>query len=170
MFNSFYCELKQDFSNTYFDSKIDSIRNVIQPYVYNDPKKFYPNTKFDSSIHYDVTLPGPNGLVVFGLKSFIQQRRSSIDANFQLHNITCWPLGIPETDHTKEIVLYPNPCRNEISIRSIFDIETLEIFNVQGHCIKKLHNPSSTISTGDLGPGVYYIRINRQNGLAFKVE
>lgn len=170
MFNAYYCELKQNFSNAYFDGKIDSIRNIIQPYVYNDPKKFYPNSKFDSSINYDVTLPGPNAMTVFGLKSFIQERRANIDASFQSNNVTCWPLSTSTLPSEYEFALYPNPCHEQIHISSTEEINSIEIFNMQGQCIIKQNNPDRHISTSNFLPGLYYLKMNKKIVKTFRVE
>jgi spore coat protein H len=170
MYNTYYCQLKQDFSNAYFDPKIDSIRNVIQQYVYNDPKKFYPNTKFDSSINYDVVLPGPNGMTVFGLKSFIQERKANIESNMASKGIVCWPMGVSNNLDLGKVSLYPNPCQNELHLDLNESIQHLKIVSQLGQVVGNLVNPSNVISTENLRPGLYYLMINNRFGGSFLKE
>jgi spore coat protein H len=164
MYNSAYCELKSDFNNTYFDPKIDSIKNIIQQNVYNDPKKFYSNTMFDSSFNYDLTLSGPGGLVVFGIKNFIATRANSIQTSFASNNVTCWPLNTNNEHIDQTIILYPNPSSGLVHIKSDERIESIEIIDLAG---KSLYNTSliinNNIDLSHLTRGFYMIKINHSH-------
>jgi spore coat protein H len=69
--------------NTYFTSArlfphIDSIANVIRPYVYADSRKMFTNQQFETNISSDVSVAGGSVTRKPGLKSFITSRISNI--------------------------------------------------------------------------------------------
>jgi spore coat protein CotH len=161
MYHSAYCELKSDFNNAYFDPKIDSIKNVIQQSVYNDPKKFYSNTKFDSSFNYDLTLSGPGGIVVFGLKNFIANRETAVESSFLSNNITCWPLHTTSLSNENPITIYPNPATGIINIKTTGPIEQIQLFTITGTKISQFEiNNNGSIDLSHLSKGLYCIKLN----------
>jgi spore coat protein CotH len=163
MYHSAYCELKQKFTNNYFDPIIDSIKNVIQQSVYNDPKKFYTNTKFDSSFNYDITLSGPGGITVFGLKNFIASRAVAIQNSFNTNQVVCWPLDIENISSTApEITLYPNPVSHTLHIQTSGAIQEVSIFDLMGKIYLKQQSSASSIDISSLPAGLYIIEINKQ--------
>lgn len=163
MYHSAYCELKQDFTNTYFDHIIDSIQNVIKQSVYNDPKKFYTNTKFDSSFNYDLTLSGPGGITIFGLKSFIASRAVAIQNSFATNQVVCWPLDAQTiSSQTPQIILYPNPAYNTIFIETTIPIQEISIFDITGKQYLYQKDKASTIDISSLVPALYIVEVNKQ--------
>jgi spore coat protein CotH len=157
MYNQAYCNLLYDFTNTYFDSKIDSLRNAIQQSVYNDPKKMYSNTKFDSSFNYDVTLTGPGGIVVFGLKSFIAERASFLQQHLITQGVVCWPLATPVVEEAQPLI-YPNPAHQELYIQYVKPIQRVVLSDVFG---RVLHSSTTKmVATQHLPNGIYAIQVN----------
>jgi len=65
--------------------------------------------------------------------------------------------GSPDSlnENTTEIVLYPNPTRNNLSITSNQSITTINIYNVLGELLKT-DRVENTINTSLLSPGVYF--------------
>lgn len=102
------CEwLQYDFSNSAFDRKIDSLADVIRPFVYADTNKFYSNQLFETNLSSDVNSS-------FGLKSFIDQRRTFLLT--ELSVLGCSLLAINNvTDNSTEI--FPNPSTGFITIK-----------------------------------------------------
>ncbi len=81
--------------NTYFlqgdlFQKIDSIANIIRPYVYNDPRKQYSNSQFEINILSDLPISGVAGTSrIPGLKSFINSRKNSIQTQLTNLGVNC---------------------------------------------------------------------------------
>ncbi len=82
-------------NNTYFIkanlyAKIDSIANVIRPYVYNDARKQYTNAQFEQNISADLSITSVGGGTrIPGLKSFINLRKNSITSQLTTLGINC---------------------------------------------------------------------------------
>lgn len=164
LYNSAYCELKQDFTHAYFDSKIDSIKNVIQSSVYADPKKFYSNNSFDSSIQYDINITGPGGIAVFGLKSFITARNTAINSSFASNAVICWPSEIADV-HEKELTveIVPNPVVDQINISSNKELQSIRITDIAGHIVyfaDNVHSFHQMIPSSSLSKGIYFLEVN----------
>jgi hypothetical protein len=161
MYNAAYCELKNDFTNNYFDPAIDSIRNVIQQSVYNDPKKFYANTKFDSSFAYDQTLDGPGGMVVFGLKNFIAERGVAMQNSLNTNGVNCWAVGYndPE-DKLQSMTIFPNPAGQYITIQATMPVEDIRIYDVAGNILLQVQPASNKVDISTLASGLYIIEMN----------
>lgn len=161
MYNSAYCELKNDFMNSYFDAVIDSIKNVIQQSVYNDPKKFYTNTKFDSSFNYDLQLSGPGGMTVFGLKSFISERGAAIQTNLAVNGVSCWALNSADIqDEEHQIELYPNPAMQLVNIKSGIPVKSVVIYDLTGKKWLSDDSGQTAVNINSLSNGLYFIEIN----------
>lgn len=157
-YNQAYCELAHDFTNAWFDPKIDSLRNVIQSSVYNDPKKFYPNTKFDSSFNYDVVISGGQTMVVFGLKNFISERATSIQSSIATNQVTCWPLASTHVfEEEKEIRLFPNPACNSISVSNASK-QVKQVVSYLGTVVYE--GVDDCIATKHWSNGLYCLRCN----------
>ena len=64
---------------------IDSVANVIRPFVYEDPRKMYSSSQFETNIHSDVNA----GVRFPGLKSFITARSASVQTQLANLGVTC---------------------------------------------------------------------------------
>lgn len=159
MYNSAYCELKNDFNIGYLGPRIDSMRNVITQSVYNDPKKFYSNTKFDSSFNYDVNLPGPMGMTVFGIKSFITERGNALTANFATNGVACWPTGVSNYPE-KQMILYPNPSTGQWQVHGA-TLQSVRVTDLMGRSVHCTWDASGTIALDPIAPrGLYLVWVN----------
>ncbi len=161
MYHSAYCELMLDFTNNYFDPKIDSLKSSIQQSVYSDPKKFYSNSKFDSSFNYDLTLSGPGGLTIFGIKKFINERSTAIQNNLTANNVICWALNnseVPTT--TQEVSIFPNPAETQLNISSNNKLESVAIFDLSGKLFLSDYSGQNQININNLPTGLYVVEIN----------
>ena len=64
------------------------------------------------------------------------------------------------------VVLYPNPVQNNLYIDMDGDISRLEIFSIQGQCLKTETTNSKVISTDNLASGLYMLRITTDKGVS----
>ncbi len=170
MYHAAYCSLKDDFTNAYFDPMIDSIKNVIQQSVYNDPKKFYTNTKFDSSFNYDLTLDGPGGITVFGLKNFIATRATAIQNSLNTNNVVCWPLEVDDVLPENVVKIYPNPVNQFLHFMTNEKIQTIRVFDVSGRQCFAVNSPADGVDVRSLSNGWYLIELNGRKRLKFLKE
>ena len=79
-------------------------------------------------------------------------------------------LGLEENEINKELAIYPNPVRNEITIinQSTFDINRIEVFSLLGQKVSSFDISSrfslKNISLVDLKTGIYFLNIHFENG------
>lgn len=66
-------------------------------------------------------------------------------------------------------IVYPNPVREEINIKSTDPITVIEILNVHGQ-VEKIWNPTNQMLVQDLPAGTYYARIYFDNKKAVQIE
>jgi len=66
-------------------------------------------------------------------------------------------------------ILYPNPARDEIQIRSTDPITVIEILNVQGQ-LELWLDPKQHMMINELPAGIYYARIYFENSSKVEVE
>lgn len=83
------------FSSTRLFPQIDSIANVIRPYVYSDPRKMYTNTQFETNLVSDVTASGGGSNRKPGLKSYITARQTSIQTQLTNLGVSCNLAALP---------------------------------------------------------------------------
>lgn len=154
------CEwLQYDFSNAAIDRKIDSIANVIRPFVYADTNKFYTNQNFETNLSSDVTVQG--GAVLFGLKSFILERRNSIIS--ELSSSGCIVSATTSTGERAGFEIFPNPASASFSFKCSNEGQNqISIFNSIGLKVYENKKVSSgeSIDVSGLTSGVYYIEVN----------
>lgn len=157
MYNQAYCEMNYEFTHAYFDQKIDSLKNVIQASVYNDPKKFYTNALFDSSFNYDVTLPGPMPMTVFGLKNFITERAAAVNQNIGTNQVTCWPMETTSLA-AEPFMLYPQPSEGVIVFSKSYSAPYLIIHDMSGRKWEIKMNDPYRLDLSFLPSGLYFLR------------
>ncbi len=92
--NDYLFSLCQLFNNHFTTSNlfadIDSVANIIRPYVYADPRKQYTNTQFEMNILTDLPISGVAGTSrIPGLKSFINSRRTSVQTQLTNLGVNC---------------------------------------------------------------------------------
>ncbi|MFH2141706.1 MAG: CotH kinase family protein [Bacteroidota bacterium] len=146
------------FSHAYFDPIIDSLANLIRPYVYADTNYLYTNQQFEDNINIDVITGNDT---IPGLKSFITKRRNSLAS--QLAAYGCF-LEVNDISEEPFFEINPNPCSNYIIIRSSVDDLHLKIFDVLGNVVfeKTLNSKHETLNL-DLPSGMcfYQARDNK---------
>lgn len=82
-------------------------------------------------------------------------------------------LGMIENDESNLIVLYPNPCQNElhIALKSIENSTKYEVFDSMGQIVQSgnIEPKNSTINTSEFPQGFYIISINGDTHQRFQV-
>jgi hypothetical protein len=91
--NEYLRELCLVYSNYFSAARlfphIDSIANMIRPYVYEDQRKMYTNTQFETNINSDINASGGGGTRKPGLKSFINLRFASVQTQLTTLGVNC---------------------------------------------------------------------------------
>jgi spore coat protein H len=160
--------------NTYFSSTllfphIDSVANIIRPYVYADTRKMFTNQQFETNISNDVTATGGSVTRKPGLKSFIITRQANVKT--QLTTAVETSPSVPGEFALEQN--YPNPFNptTEIGYRvSNSGLVTLEVFDMLGRHVATLVNETltpgsyhATFDASHLGSGVYFYRLRSGN-------
>ncbi len=85
------CNLNTTYFNlTNLYAKIDSVANIIRPYVYGDSRKQYTNTQFEQNLVTDLNITSVGGGTrIPGLKSFLNLRKTSVTNQLTTLGITC---------------------------------------------------------------------------------
>ena len=100
-----------------------------------------------------------------GSISLIETDSSNCFSDPVILNVQVGPVGIPGQLNSDEVLIFPNPFRDELFIE-IFPLHTpsfnVEILNITGIVIKKLHLKGSVvrISTQNLPPGIYFLKLS----------
>jgi hypothetical protein len=66
------------------------------------------------------------------------------------------------------VSVLPNPVTSQLFIRSNELVKTLHVYNISGQEVLKIKNPQSSISVQSLQAGVYFVVIDRQDGVTKK--
>ena len=156
------CEwLQYDFSNLAFDHKIDSLADVIRPFVYADNNKFYSNQLFETNLSSDVMLVGPNGGSSFGLKSFIDERRTFLLT--ELSALGCFPSTINNVTNNSSVI-YPNPSTGFLTIKISSNItpHQISIKNSLAETVLQKENVinETTLDLTSFSNGIYFMCID----------
>ncbi len=90
---------------------------------------------------------------------------TNITASVDFHAIFEFSVDIADIYSPAEILVYPNPANNRVTISSEEIISGLRLFNLSGQTIKsvRVENYEHTLNVTDLLPGVYLIEISSRN-------
>jgi hypothetical protein len=157
--------LETYFNNAYLDPQIDDLYNLIKQDVYADNNKMYSNTDFDNNIQSDIIAGGGpmGGGVIYGLKSFVNQRISNIN-----NQIDCADYAGMDDFLTSQLLIYPNPSEGsfEISASNGFGFEKIELRNSLGQLVYEETfsiKSNCAISLSFLKKGIYYLTVGKDN-------
>ena len=157
------CTLLADFSNEALDNRIDSLADLIRPFVYADTLKFYSNAQFEQNISQDINTAGPaGGTTILGLKPFIAARRTSLYQ--QLAGYGCAPVtqttAAPADDAPR---LLPNPATDQVVLESKkAGLEAATLWSADGRRLAQwtFHGATqTTLPLGDFPSGIFYLEI-----------
>ena len=157
------CTLLADFSNEAFDSRIDSLADLIRPYVYADTLKFYSNAQFEQNISQDISTAGPaGGTTILGLKPFIAARRSALYQ--QLAGFGCAATETAEAASGDDLIrLLPNPATDRVVIESEGPaLQTASLWSADGRRLADWRFDgqfSVELPLSDYPAGIFYLEI-----------
>ncbi len=159
---TYICNFLNTFQPSVLNPKIDTLYNLIKTDVYADPLKMYSNTEFDNNITSDIIV----GAVTYpGLKSFIQNRSSNVQAELSALGLNCSILLASNDLRIDEnlVNIFPNPTTSDFFINYNLVNNTdvsIKIIDVLGREILILENINQA-------SGQYQkeINIDLQNGM-----
>ncbi len=166
--------------------RIDSIVNIIRPYVYADQRKMFTNQQFETNVNSDITVSGRR---IPGVKSYINLRRNSIQSQLNVLGIDC-SIGIDPVEsqsiaNTFELDQnYPNPFNPSTQLRFYLASAVavnLEIYDALGKRVAVLISGESLIagmhyaawnglnSSGEAVPsGIYFAKLSTISGSEYQ--
>ncbi len=155
--------IQNDFSLAVIGLKIDSLVNIIRPYVYADPNKQFTNANFELNVDHDfMNYPG--------IKDFITNRRASLTT--QLIALGCSALQLEELKETGfKFQIFPNPFDQSATVE--FDNPQHEdfdlmVYNPVGQLLLSIENIKSDhvkIERRNLADGIYFFRLQKEGEL-----
>ncbi|MFH4967158.1 T9SS type A sorting domain-containing protein [Gaetbulibacter sp. M240] len=77
-------------------------------------------------------------------------------------------LGIHNPFLEKQIVMYPNPSRNVLTITSKIELIKVEIYSLLGYKIQIINSDFDVISLRSIAPGIYLLKISSVQGAIVK--
>lgn len=148
---------------------IDSIANIIRPYIAEDQRKMYTTQQFETNLVADITATGGGSVTKPGLKNFISQRSASVVSQLAALGISC-TTGIESDDvpHPLDLELsqnYPNPAARSTLFRYFLPEEghaILIVYDALGRVVTTLIDRvenagmhSIRFDAGDVPSGIY---------------
>ncbi|HLP11596.1 MAG TPA: CotH kinase family protein [Flavobacteriales bacterium] len=161
------CDLiNLDWSIWQMEYKIDSITNIIRPYVYADSMKFFTNANFEANIDNDIVVPGtPGGPNIAGIKSFLTNRRAAIAADMAAHSCV---VGVNPVNEVSTFTMFPNPANNQLTVTGYAQNSTLIITDVTGKMVMNstIAGNRFMVDISALPAGIYCVNLkNTKFGL-----
>jgi Leucine-rich repeat (LRR) protein len=76
-------------------------------------------------------------------------------------------LGNPDFNTDQSIVMYPNPAKNQVNINCDSQIDTIELFDIQGRLLHTaiVNSASATLDISNQSNGIYFVRITSEDGM-----
>ena len=74
----------------------------------------------------------------------------------------------PKNEDSRLFSVYPNPAKNNIHIKSDFEIQRIDILNIAGQLVKSVNGDANTVSVSELSDGLYFVRCVTENGTSVK--
>lgn len=91
------------------------------------------------------------------------------DIWYYLNKVICAPsTGMETTELPKNIQLFPNPAKHQLTISGVLtnEIKDLVLYNLHGVLLKRFE-PNTILDIADIASGVYLIKIETQNTIDF---
>lgn len=143
-----------DFDTTVLNLMIDSLANVIRPYIYADFRKFYTNQQFETNINADIT----GSFNIPGLKSFLVNRRSSVLSELTANG--CYMNVNESSVFGLQFTVNPNPNKGEFTVYGLRFPVQIQVYNSLGQIIHQqtVNSKQETVNLNQTS-GIYFYRI-----------
>jgi hypothetical protein len=117
-----------------------------------------------NSIVVDVatSLGGVYGLVNNGAYLFLSQRDTNKISKISLTN-----LSTANFDIENQVLIYPNPTSNYLTLRNVLEDSKIIISDSNGRIVKQLTCQKTTIDIQSLEKGIYFLKINNDKSFKF---
>ncbi|MCX6309230.1 MAG: T9SS type A sorting domain-containing protein [Bacteroidia bacterium] len=109
------------------------------------------------------------------VSSFVASNMDNFTYTLDSASLYCFKIDLTKSTsdvkgikHTNNVVIYPNPTSDIVSISTEYQIDKMEIVDVNGRVSKILKPEDTTISVSDLSSGMYFLRIFSNNYWQFK--
>ncbi|WP_153393944.1 fibronectin type III domain-containing protein [Chryseobacterium vaccae] len=79
-------------------------------------------------------------------------------------------LGVNEVTAKHDIIIYPNPFTDVITISGEIKLKSVVVYDASGKMVKELRFPEKTISLQELNAGVYMIRLIMMDGTSKTIK
>lgn len=79
-------------------------------------------------------------------------------------------LGVSDISAKQDIVIYPNPFTDTITISGDVQLQSVVVYDLSGKMIKEFRGSEKTISLHSLTSGVYMVKLNMKNGSSKTVK
>jgi hypothetical protein len=118
----------------------------------------------NSSVTNHYSLVDPN---VISSITYYQLKQTDFDGTSELSEIVAVHSDIESND----ILIYPNPTENEITIQSDSQINSINVVGLDGRLVKTISGISSStisIELSDLPNASYFLQINSESGIVYR--
>lgn len=125
------------------------------------------------AVHSSRVLDVYGASTVAGTKIIQWDDNNQSNAQWQLISTTKSANIVIKTEGEKEIVCYPNPADDHITLQNIPASSTITLFDLNGHAqlTAKSGNDNANVNVdiSKLNPGAYYIKIDKRGSLVIKL-
>jgi len=158
------CEYLDYFEESVLFPQIDSIGDLIRPYIYAEPdsNQMFPEIAFELGMD-TLNIVTPMGDIP-GLKKFITNRRNNVINELATLPFTC-TTGLNDISDLKfDLKVYPNPFSNSTTLQSNNPLKnaTFILYNSFGQTVKQIKNLSGQtiiLYRDNLPSGIYFFHL-----------
>ncbi|WP_027384612.1 T9SS type A sorting domain-containing protein [Epilithonimonas caeni] len=102
-----------------------------------------------------------SGAVTITFRSDASGNNSGFKANF-----SCTVLAVDDVVNSKDVALYPNPVKNQFTLKGITKMKSVEVYDISGKLVKQFDADSLSKNTFDvsrLKTGNYVVQVKTEN-------
>ncbi len=126
------------------------------------------NTMVATTVPY--TLTGLTGLTTYEIQVLANCTNGLISDPSNMITVTTTNTGISDYDLESRVRVYPNPTVGKVTITAESQMECVNVYDVYGKLIQtlKVEDTSAEVDMSSYAAGVYFVRIQTDNGLVTK--
>lgn len=94
----------------------------------------------------------------------------SDNSNHRIRKVTfnpnCFPERVKEVNKLKDIIIYPNPAQQQLTISSSNAVKQISVLNTIGQVLitQRNYTDKAVVDVSNLSPGLYFIKVSDRNG------